>query len=100
MAFLLQANLSKLSPDELKKRQEFLRTQRDKLLAMKKQAREKQLGVASEAQPTRPQSARVARDAMSSQTAKQSTDIDNDEKMQMRRAIADRLKKEVIGSKQ
>ena len=57
----LQASLSQLSPEELKKRQEFLRQQRDKLLAMKKDAREKQLGVATQSQPGRPQSARAAR---------------------------------------
>lgn len=35
--------MSKLSPDELQKRQQYLKEQRDKLLAMKKQEREKQL---------------------------------------------------------
>jgi len=35
--------MSKLSEAEIRERQQFLRAQRDKLLAMKKEAREKQL---------------------------------------------------------
>ena len=64
---------------------------------MKKQAREKQLGAASSQQPGRPQSARAARSAMTAQGAGDGTEDDDAKKLQMRRAIADRLKQEVIG---
>jgi len=48
--------------DELAKRTEFLRSQRDKLLAMKKAEREKQLDEVEQKQmKTRPKSARAAR---------------------------------------
>jgi hypothetical protein len=90
--------LSQLSPDELKKRQEFLSKQRDKLLAMKKETREKQLGAATKSQPQRPQSARAARSAMSkapSETPVAPSEEDQ-RKMAMRKAIAEKLRSEVI----
>jgi hypothetical protein len=90
--------LSKLSADELKNRQNFLREQRDKLLAMKKEAREKQLGVEASKKPQRPQSARAARAAMSGNEGNEKS-ADDEKKMAMRRAIAARLKEEVIGDK-
>ena len=42
-----QGNSNQINPDELKKRTEFLKAQRDKLLAMKRAEREKQLEVRS-----------------------------------------------------
>jgi hypothetical protein len=85
-----------MTPEELKQRQEYLREQRDKLLAMKKQAREKQLGTAASQQPTRPQSARTARSAMAAGGAGDGNEEEDAKKLQMRRAIADRLRQEVI----
>lgn len=90
--------MSKLSPDELQKRQEYLKQQRDKLLAMKKQQREKQLVTAEKANPKRPQSARAARKAMETSGVGPSSQTEEDQKkMAMRKAIADKLKMEVIG---
>ena len=40
-----KGNSNQINPDELKKRTEFLKAQRDKLLAMKRAEREKQLEV-------------------------------------------------------
>ena len=96
VSYPLQASLSQLSPDELRKRQEFLQQQRDKLLAMKKETREKQLGAAAKSQPQRPQSARAARSAMKNgpETAGNKED---QKKMAMRKAIAEKLREEVIG---
>lgn len=90
--------MSKLSPDELKKRQEFLREQRDKLLTMKKQAREKQLGETTSQRPQRPQSAHAARSAMAGK-ADSTKSAEDEKKIAMRKAIAAKLKAEVIGDK-
>jgi len=56
--------MQKMTPDELKRRQEYLNEQREKLLKMKQQEREKQLSGAVKANPGRPQSARAARTAL------------------------------------
>ena len=54
-----------IDEDELKRRTEFLKSQRDKLLAMKKEERERQLAEAEKAQmKARPKSARAARTAL------------------------------------
>jgi hypothetical protein len=94
----LAASLSQLSPDEIVRRQEFLRRQRDKLLAMKKEAREKQLEEVERTKGVmRPVSARAARVALHSSPAQQSaTSVENEKKMAMRRAIAEKLRQEVI----
>ena len=74
-----------------------MKSQRDKLLTMKKEAREKQLRLDVKAQPKRPASARAARIAM--QGTETNDNVEDDEKkMAMRRAIADKLKREVIGN--
>lgn len=88
--------MSGLSKEELQKRQDFLRDQRDKLLAMKKEAREKQLGTAEKEGPARPQSARAARAAMKDQTSG-GQQTEDEKKLAMRRAIAEKLRAEVIG---
>ena len=59
--------MEKMSPDELKRRQDYLKEQREKLLKMKQQDREKQLSSALKSNPARPQSARTARAAMANQ---------------------------------
>jgi hypothetical protein len=84
----------------LKQRQDFLRQQRDKLLAMKKEAREKQLQDAEQSQhgSKRPVSARVARSAMQDDSPEKSKEsAENEKKMAMRRAIAEKLREEVVG---
>ena len=82
----------------MKQRQEFLRQQRDKLLTMKKQARAKQLQ--DHAQPQRPQSAKAARSVMvKEQPAPPDGKNEEDaKKLAMRRAIADKLRREVLNS--
>lgn len=104
LSFLLsQAALKNLTPSELKKRQEYLSEQRDKLLAMKKKEREKQLLKAERMQPQRPMSARAARSALSKSNetmkAPAQSSPEDERKLAMRRAIADRIKAEVMGKK-
>ena len=90
--------MSQLSADEVRQRQEFLRQQRDKLLAMKKEAREKQLRESEQDHGSqRPVSARAARSALQAPTHQQSqATADTDKKMAMRKAIAEKLRQEVI----
>jgi len=88
--------MSQLSVDEIRQRQDFLRQQRDRLLAMKKEAREKQLREAERGRASqRPVSARAARSAL--QHHQSAGDADTDKKMAMRKAIAEKLRQEVIG---
>lgn len=93
------AAMSNMNPDELKKRQEYLKQQRDKLLEMKKKEREKQLLAAEKSQPKRPMSARMAKSAMQEGASNESDKLSPEEekKMAMRKAIADRLKAEMLG---
>ena len=88
---------SNIDPDELKKRTEFLKEQRDKLLAMKKAEREKQLAEVEQQQlRSRPKSARAARSALKHRNIA-SSNIDADT-LKARQALADKLKQEVIGA--
>jgi hypothetical protein len=78
------------------KRQEYLKAQRDKLLALKKQEREKQLqAVESNSSKQRPRSAKAAQSALAGQSE---TEI-NSQTLQVRKALAERLKYEVVGKK-
>jgi len=89
--------MSQLSTAEILQRQAFLREQRDKLLALKKTAREKQLSDAERSAPTkRPVSARAAKSALRNDGAGEANPQD-DRKMAMRRAIAEKLREEVVG---
>ncbi len=55
---------AEIDEEELRRRTEFLKAQRDKLLAMKREEREKQLAEAERQQmKSRPKSARAARSA-------------------------------------
>ena len=79
---------------ELMRRQEYLKAQRDKLLALKKQEREKQLQAAGKTgSRQRPKSAKAAQLALAGQPEM------NAQTLQVRRALAERLKSEVVGLK-
>ena len=71
---------------------------------MKREAREKQLHEAERDRAVhRPVSARAARSALHASTAQQSQpgrSAENDKKMAMRKAIAEKLRQEVIGKQQ
>uniref|UniRef100_A0A1I8JJ25 Cilia- and flagella-associated protein 36 n=1 Tax=Macrostomum lignano TaxID=282301 RepID=A0A1I8JJ25_9PLAT len=98
----LAESLSSLSHEEILKRQEFLRNQRDKLVAMKQREREAQLAKHERsAGRDRPSSARAARSAMSGRpedSGPPKRSADDERKLAMRRAIAAKLKEEVIDS--
>lgn len=84
-----------VDPAELAKRTAFLRGQRDKLLAMKKAEREKQLAIAEKnTTKTRPKSARAARSALRGSSSRHAIDPKT---LEVRRALAQKLKEEVIG---
>ncbi|XP_076042512.1 cilia- and flagella-associated protein 36 [Oratosquilla oratoria] len=79
-----------IDPEELRKRQEYLKSQRDRLLALKKQEREKQLAeFEHNSSQKRPKSSRAARRALSGNTIDAQT-------LKVRKALAARLKAEVI----
>lgn len=89
-----------ISPEEMKKRTEYLKQQRDKLLALKKQERERSLTKYTEQQPkARPTTAKAAQRVTSGEQveplASESSEQDA-KKLAMRRALADVLKREVI----
>ena len=77
-----------------------MKQQRDKLLKLKDKERERQLDTYAKSQPKRPVSARVARQAVvgASQIKEkdESDSVADPKKLAMRKALADRLKKEVI----
>ena len=84
-----------VDPKDLEKRTEFLKMQRDKLLEMKRAEREKQLRIAESSQgKTRPKSARAARSALGAGGRRSQIDPKT---LEIRRALAEKLKKEVIG---
>ncbi|XP_053613262.1 cilia- and flagella-associated protein 36 [Plodia interpunctella] len=91
-----------VSDEEVKARQEYLKQQRDKLLALKKQVRERRLDAAENSVETedgegtkkalsRPRSARVAQAALAGAPPPPPPDA-----MQLRRALASKLKTEVV----
>ncbi|CAH3043465.1 unnamed protein product [Porites evermanni] len=89
-----------ITPEEMKRRSEYLKQQRDKLLALKRQEREKSLTKYTEQESkARPMSAHTARrvtagEQVDSPPSKSSQEDAN--KLAMRRALADCLKREVI----
>lgn len=101
---VLQAAMAGLSAEEIKKRQEYLRAQRDKLIEMKKKEREKQLLSAEQSNPGRPISARAARQMLDGEKNKDGEDKktispEEQKKIEMRRQIANKLKAELLDGK-
>lgn len=80
----------------MRRRQEYLKMQRDKLVALKKEVRKKHLDKEirnTEVVKNRPKSARTAEKAMSGEI-----DV-KPEVLKIRKALAERLKSEVISNK-
>jgi len=86
--------------EDLKRREKYLKEQRNRLLSMKSKEREKQLDTFTACQPQRPTSARTARTAVACVDADQDRPFASDEmdtkRLAIRKALADKLKKEVI----
>lgn len=95
------AAMAGMSAEEIKKRQAYLIQQRDKLIAMKKAEREKQLLSAEQSQPTRPMSSRAARQSLQPEgdkgEEKKQLSEEEQKKIEMRRTIANKLKAELMG---
>ncbi|XP_043272765.1 cilia- and flagella-associated protein 36 isoform X2 [Venturia canescens] len=82
------------SPEDMKKREEYLKARRDKLVAMKKEARSQRL----EMTKARPGSAKIAAEASIRGTQNyEASQIPEPSIIQVRRALAARLKAEVVG---
>lgn len=77
--------------EELERRQQYLKKQRDKLLALKKNERQKKLKAAEVESVARPKSARVAQAALAGQQERPSQALSG------RRVLAERLRSEVVG---
>lgn len=83
---------NKISPEEIKKRQEYLRQQRDKLLSLKRSEREKLLEAQQKTDAAnRPKSSRAARSAMAGKIDAKT--------MEMRKSLAQALRREVVNKK-
>lgn len=81
----------------MKKRQEYLRAQRDKLVALKKEARKKHLDSDTSSKDktkNRPKSARAAEVVLSGEKA-----TIEPQQLQIRKTLAERLKNEVVANK-
>ncbi len=85
------------SAEEIRKRTEYLRKQRDKLLEIKKQEREKQMVKMEEQEllAKRPKSAKAMRSVV--EDKKDENLDDSDHSLAFRRSLAARLKAEVVG---
>ncbi|XP_012524161.1 cilia- and flagella-associated protein 36 [Monomorium pharaonis] len=82
-----------MNEEDIKKRQEYLKARRDKLVALKKEARSQQL----EMNKTRPSSARVVAEAtMKGQQELEVAQAIDPSILQVRKALAARLKAEVV----
>lgn len=82
-----------MSPLELEKRQNYLRQQRDRILAMKKQERARRLSTSEEViTQSRPKSARAARKVL----REENTEVDP-QTLAFRKSLAAKLRSEVVG---
>lgn len=96
-----------ISAEEIRKRQEYLRQQRDKLLSIKKKEREKQIEKMGEEEilAKRPKSARAVRSVVKKKEEGGENEEDSDEdegssNLAFRKSLAARLKAEVVEEKQ
>ena len=80
----------------MKKREQYLKEQRNRIQEMKNQEREKQLLTYTKTAPQRPASARVAKKAISGEASDEPMSADEQKKLAMRRVLAERLKKQVV----
>ncbi|XP_032669100.1 cilia- and flagella-associated protein 36 isoform X2 [Odontomachus brunneus] len=81
-----------MNAEDIKKRQDYLKARRDKLVALKKEARSQQL----EMNKTRPSSARVVAEATMKGQELEAAQAVDPSLLQVRRALAARLKAEVV----
>lgn len=85
----------KIDADEIKSRQEYLRTQRDKIVALKRRVRTEQLNANAE-KNGRPSSAQAAQRILLSDS--KLADRPMEASLQLRKTLAKRLRNEVVDS--
>ncbi|XP_055851532.1 cilia- and flagella-associated protein 36 [Episyrphus balteatus] len=89
----------KIDPEDIQSRQEYLRQQRDKIIAIKKKTRTKQLNDSTE-KSDRPSSAQVAQKILDGNSEEVLGSAGNSERntasMQLRKTLARRLRTEVV----
>jgi hypothetical protein len=82
---------------DVEQRKEYLRTQRDKILQIKKQARARQLNEATkEASTTRATSAKAARKIIDGDESYRDVAVADDSSFQLRKMLARKLREEVV----
>ncbi|XP_072031643.1 uncharacterized protein [Amphiura filiformis] len=95
--------MSGADPAELKRREEYLKKQREKILAMKQQERQKNLQAytaSNSGAKARPKSARAAKQVTSGDmNIETKSDAEQEKQLAMRKALAERLKQEVVNKK-
>lgn len=88
--------------EHIAQRAQYMRIQREKLINLKKQERTKRLHTFEEDAPKRPMSSRVARRVTAGTETEKAPSNEMDEqqqkKLDLRRALAARLKKEVVNA--
>ncbi|XP_062535920.1 cilia- and flagella-associated protein 36 [Armigeres subalbatus] len=92
----------RINTADMRARQEYLRTQRDKILQIKKQARARQLNESIKKNDQRPPSAQVAQKILESDSAGGGPVVPSDppeSSLQLRKMLAQRLRTEVIEDK-
>lgn len=96
-ALRLNSAASGISPEEIKKRQEYLRKQRDKLIESKNKERRKHMEKLEESEllSQRPKSAKALKSFVEDEDV--TPDDDDDKTHAFRLSLAKRLKAEVIG---
>lgn len=91
------STIQKVAAEELKSRQDYLRAQRDKIVALKRRVRTEQLNVNAE-KSGRPSSAHAAQRILSNDAK-----LDDESmraSLQLRKALAHQLRNEVVDSKE
>lgn len=89
--------IQKVAAEELKSRQDYLRAQRDKIVALKRRVRTEQLNVNAE-KSSRPSSAHAAQRILSNDAK-----LDDESmlaSLQLRKALANQLRNEVVDFKE
>lgn len=90
------STFQKVDADEVKSRQEYLRAQRDKIVALKRRVRTEQLNANAE-RSGRPTSAQAAQRLLLNEA--KLTDGPMAASLQLRKTLAKRLRNEVVNSK-
>lgn len=94
---LNSSTFQKVDADEVKSRQEYLRAQRDKIVALKRRVRTEQLNANAE-RSGRPSSAQAAQRLLLNEG--KITDGPMAASLQLRKTLAKRLRNEVVDSKE